>query len=255
MKSSLKKSPWLIQFSQSKNAKFQLFCFAYAGGSAAIFRDWHQSLPEWVDLYAIQLPGRGARFSEPLIDSMESLIESLMLELEGQLGSLPYAFFGHSMGATIAFELTRRLQAQGKILPLQLMLSGRRAPTERVSEDYQTIHDLPQEAFFKRLKKLNGTPDELLANQDLMSLMEPVLRCDFKAIETWHFSEGPKLNVPITALSGKVDDHIDSVSLQAWAEQTQQNCEVKMFEGDHFYLHQHSQTLLKTVNDIILKLL
>ena len=247
-------SAWFFVPKRRPAARLRLFCFAYAGGSAHVFRSWPDYLNTAIEVCAIQLPGRGARFKEPLLDSMDLILNELEAAIEPYVEqglSLPYAFFGHSMGASIAFELCRRIQAKKLPLPQQLIVSGRRAPQLPLEDGRVMIHQLPKLEFIERLRKLNGTPDELLQHDDLMNLMEPVLRCDFKVIETWRYHTGQKLKLPVSVFSGQNDEHLDEQALAAWQEQSVFPCEFYRFPGDHFYLHTSEQILLAKLDQVL----
>ncbi len=245
-------NPWFMVPSPRPQASLRLFCFAYAGGNANIFRSWADQLDEQIELIAIQLPGRGARFNEPLLDSMESILEQLRLVFKDQYHR-PYAFFGHSMGASIAFELSRIIQQRAKtdsdvLLPSRLIVSGRKGPSFVEEQEREPIHNLPKEEFINRLKNLNGTPQELLEHEDLMALMEPILRSDFKVIETWQHQEGELLKIPMSVYSGDEDEYLCPESLKAWQKETDQKCEFVSFSGDHFYLQSQEQNLVNQIN-------
>jgi len=266
--------PWFFIPQPKPQAKLKLICFAYAGGNANIFRDWPSYLSEHIEVIAIQLPGRASRFKEPLLDSMESILGALeqvlfpFLEKLNEQG-FAFAFFGHSMGASIAFELTRRLVDSKNIpkhikqndyiqniLPHCLIVSGSSpGTTDRdMTDDSEQgrIYDLPQAEFFERLEKLNGTPSELLQHNDLMVLMEPILRSDFKVIETWQYQARPALPLPIHVYYGLDDMHVTQSSIQDWAKETTHHCEFFPFPGDHFYLQKDPEKLLNKLNESLL---
>lgn len=248
----LANNPWLFSPQPRPRAELKLFCFAYAGGNANVFRSWVDKLDARIELQAIQLPGRAARFKEPLLESMEDILDALEKSLIKELENCPYAFFGHSMGASIAFELTRRLQNKGANLPKRLIVSGRRAPSLPVDQNRKHIHKLPKAEFIERLKTLNGTPEALLAHEDLMNLMEPILRSDFKVIETWQYKPADALNVPLSIFTGIEDEHMGEESEQAWKKESTLECETHVFPGDHFYLQQYEDQLLKKINSSLL---
>ena len=118
-------------------------------------------------------------------------------------------------------------------------------------EERKYIYDLPKEQFFNKLKTLNGTPQDLLNNEDLMSLMEPIIRNDFKVIETLKYVEGESLNIPISVFSGMDDDHFSMQAMQTWEVQTSQAFDMQVFQGDHFYLHEQEKSLLDRINKML----
>jgi medium-chain acyl-[acyl-carrier-protein] hydrolase len=158
----------------------------------------------------------------------------------------PFAFFGHSMGAALAFEITRRLCRVGRPLPFHLFVSGRSAPRTPYEED--PIHDLPREEFFEALRRFEGTPEEVLQHEELMAMLEPILRADFSVSETYEYSlDSEPLPVPITVLGGVRDDEVPVEKLEAWAQETDLGCRRHLLEGGHFFLHERRGEVLDIV--------
>ena len=149
---------WLAFHKLNPQARLRLFCFHYAGGSARVFREWHDLLPT-VEVCPLQLPGRGTRIKEGSVRRVAPLVEQLARELSPKL-DMPFAFFGHSMGALIGFELARLLRRERGLNPAHLFISGRRAPQLRAAGP--PIHNLPDDEFIERLRDYNGTPEEVL---------------------------------------------------------------------------------------------
>jgi medium-chain acyl-[acyl-carrier-protein] hydrolase len=219
---------------------FRLFCFPYAGGGSLIYRKWQDRLAPHIEVCPIQLPGRGNRLNEKLLTSIAGLAEYSASVIEPLLDK-PFAFFGHSMGALISFELARHLRQQ----PMHLFASGCRAP--QIPDPDPPTYDLVEAEFCKKLTRLNGTPKELLDNADLMQMMMPLLRADFEAAETYRYVDGPKLNCPISAFGGLHDLEVKREYLNSWSEQTTGRFTLRMFEGDHFFIHQCETLLLYTI--------
>jgi medium-chain acyl-[acyl-carrier-protein] hydrolase len=222
----------------------RLFCFPYAGGSAAIYHQWPAHLPTDVELLAIQYPGRASRLREPPCTQLDVLLD----EIEQGIAPLferPFAFFGHSMGASVAFELTRRMVAADKPLPQQLFLSGRTAP--QLAQETLPIHALPEREFIDALRTLNGTPTELLEHSELMEMMLPTLRADFQSLETWEYRATAPLNIPISVFGGIEDKSVPIEKLEAWADCTTHKLKRHLFPGDHFFLHQQSLGMLNII--------
>jgi medium-chain acyl-[acyl-carrier-protein] hydrolase len=158
----------------------------------------------------------------------------------------PFAFFGHSMGATVSYELTRRLQANQKPLPMHLFLSGRSAPHLPVVKP--PVHHLPDQEFLESMRDLNGTPTELLAHIELMEMMLPVIRADFQMLETWKYQASSPLNIPVSVFGGLADDGVPLENLDAWAACTTGKMKRHIFPGDHFFLHQQYPAMLNIIN-------
>lgn len=237
------KSKWVAFFSKPSVAKARLFCFPYAGGSAQVFKPWSDSLPDSLQLCAIQLPGRSSRFSEPSFTAIEPLVESLSREIRPFL-DLPFVFYGHSLGAAVSFELSRTLAREG-IVPQFLFVSGRNAPHQ--PRRRPPIHHLPDGEFKSELLEMNGTPQEILENQELMELMLPMLRADFTISETYKFQQGPTLQCPLASFGGEKDPDVDEEGVRGWGEHTGAAFHWHMLPGDHFFLHQSRDILLHRI--------
>lgn len=238
-------APWLVNFGTSPLARLRLICFPYAGGAAQIFARWPQELPQSVELCAVQLPGRGSRFRERAFTNIHDLVSSAAEGLDGYLDR-PYVFFGHSMGAMIAFELTRELRRLRKRGPEQLFCSGLRAP-QFASTDRIT-YNLPDDEFLSELRRLNGTPPEVLESPELRQLLLPLLRADFSITQTYKHREEPPLSCPLTVFGGEDDEEADGANLEAWRRHTTGRFSMCLLPGDHFFLHTSRELLLKTLS-------
>jgi medium-chain acyl-[acyl-carrier-protein] hydrolase len=175
----------------------------------------------------------------------EPLISALAQALLPYLDK-PFAFFGHSMGALVSFELARLLRQKYGLSPVHLFVSGRGAP-QVVPVPDPPIHALPEPAFLEKLRGLNGTPEAVLENAKLMQLLLPMLRADFAVIETYVYVPEPPLNCPITAFSGWQDRKVSCDQIEAWREQTSAYFSVQMLPGDHFFVHSAQPLLLQTL--------
>jgi medium-chain acyl-[acyl-carrier-protein] hydrolase len=237
-------SNWFLCRKAGAQAIMRLFCFPYAGGSASIFRQWPESLPDTVEVCAVQLPGRGSRLLEPPMTAMPQLIQALAQALLPHLDK-PFAFFGHSMGTTISLELARYLRAEFRVEPVHLFVSGSRAPQVRKTEPPN--YDLPEAEFLEVLRRLDGTPTEILEHPELMQLMLPVLRADFQLVQTYAYTAAAPLDCPITAYGGLQDKEVDRKRLQAWRSQTTAQFSLNMIPGDHFFIHTSQPILLASL--------
>lgn len=224
------------------HASLRLFCFPYAGGSSLIFRPWLKSLSTTIEVCPIELPGRGMQMKLAPFARLEPLIKSLAPALLPHLDK-PFAFFGHSMGALVSFELTRLLRKKYGVSPVHLFISGRRAP--QIPNLDPPIHALPEPEFIEELRGLNGTPQAVLENTELMQFIIPILRADFAVMETYVYTPELTLNIPITTFGGLQDPEVSVDQLQAWEEQTHSSFFQQMFPGDHFFLHSAQSSLLQ----------
>lgn len=225
--------------------RVRLFCFPYAGGGASIYRPWSERLPPTIEVCSIQLPGRGARLMEKPFSRISPLVAALGPALLPLLDK-PFAFFGHSMGALISFELARLLQKKGGPQPLHLFVSGAAAPHLPPRE--VALYNLPEPELIKALRSLNGTPKELLESEELMQLMLPTLRADFAICDTYTYKNGAALRCPITVCGGTRDRKLSRSDLQAWRSETDASFSVQMFPGDHFFLHTAQPQLLQLLS-------
>ncbi len=235
---------WFAYREVNPRARLRLFCFPYAGGGASAYRGWAAALPADVEVCPVQLPGRESRLREPAFDRPAPLIAALADALQAHLG-LPFAFFGHSMGAMLSFELARELRRRGNSLPLHLFVSGRRAP--QVPSREPDIHDLPEAEFLRRLRELNGTPEEVLQHAELMRLLLPVLRSDFAVNETYVFQPEPPLDLGISAFGGLEDIEVTREDVTGWSEHARGSFRLRMLPGDHFFLHSARELLTQSV--------
>lgn len=236
---------WLIRPQPNPRARMRLFCFAYAGGNAYIFNDWARGLPAHVELCAVQLPGRGKRLREALFKRMQPLVETLSQDIKPFLDK-PFAFFGHSLGAMVSFELACSLRRKQERVPVHLFMSGHRA-VQLPSEDPRT-YDLPEDQFIKELHRLNGTPKEVLENAELLQLLLPTLRADFEVVETYEYVSEPPFQLPITTFGGLDDNEHTWAELNAWRDQTTSVFRLHMLPGDHFFLHTQRDGILRIIN-------
>lgn len=234
-------STWLVVPRPNPEAKLRLFCFPYSGASAAIYLRWPESLPPNIEVCAVQLPGHGTRLAEPPFRRLPALVQATAQALLPYL-DLPFAFFGHSMGALLSFELARHLRQQLRLSPQHLFASGHGAP--QLPDRSPPMHQLPECEFVDRLRELNGTPEEVLAHDELRQLVIPILRADFAICETYVYRPEPPLPCPISAYGGLRDRYVSHEELVAWQQQTTGAFVVRMFPGDHFYLNAGRDQLL-----------
>lgn len=227
--------------------QMRLFCFPYAGGNALVFQRWHSLFPLWIEICPIQYPGRGNRIREKPFTNAKPLGQEVTEAIKPLL-DLPYAFFGHSMGALIAFDVIHNLRKQHKQLPFHLFVSAVRAPQFRNRD--RISFDMPDAEFIEELRRLNGTPNEVLEHAELMALMLPMLRADFSVAQTYEqvANELP-LSCPISAYGGDADISVSRKELEGWREQTMGAFSFEMFAGDHFYLHSSEEVLKSRIEE------
>jgi medium-chain acyl-[acyl-carrier-protein] hydrolase len=232
---------WFANAQRNRRADSRLFCFPYAGGSSVVYHNWAKSLPEFVDVIPVQLPGRGMRLNTAPLTRMDGLTEQLSPVL-GEFLDRPFYFFGHSMGALIAFELAHVLRMRYGVEPEALFVSGREPPSVPGRET--GIHLLPKDRLVARLRLLNGTHPDLLENEEILELILPVLRADFELVQTYSFRRGVKLTCPIRAFGGSQDPDANKEIIRQWRDFTSGPFSMEIFEGDHFFIHQQRDQVL-----------
>jgi medium-chain acyl-[acyl-carrier-protein] hydrolase len=239
------RSPWFVRPQPRPSARVRLFCFPYAGIGASVYRPWAAELPQSVELLALQAPGREARFREAPISDVGEMV--------GQMigGILPYldrpmVFFGHSMGALVAFELIRRLGADGLPVPRLLVVSGRRAP--RIRDEDPPLHSLPDEEFVTEIqRRYGGIPTEVMQHSELLALLLPALRADIEASERYRYEGAEPLRCPILAFGGAQDEQVPEAVLAGWQEESTGSFSLRLFPGGHFYLQSARAQLLEAL--------
>lgn len=236
---------WITCPKPKPQAHLRLFCLHYAGGGASVFRTWADDLPEEIEICPIQLPGRESRVMDPAFTQLMPLLEVLADKLYPHL-NIPFAFFGHSMGALISFELTRYLRRQGSGDPRHLFVSAHGAP--QLPNSYPPIYQLSEPQFLEELRRLDGTPEQVLQNADLMRMMLPTLRADFAICNTYHYEVEERLDCPISAFGGQDDERVSQDDLAAWTDQTRSVFTLRVFPGNHFFLRSHRAQLLLAIS-------
>lgn len=243
-----RQSPWLENIATEPDARLCLFCFPHGGASAAVFRDWPRRLPTGIDITAVQLPGRGYRLREPSLRRIDDLVDAVGTALLPRLDR-PFALFGHSMGALLAFELARWLRRGARPLPSRLLVSGHGAP--ELTRHPQIVHTLPERDFVAYVRELNGTPVELLDDLEARELLLPALRADFEAVETYLFTPEAPLNCAIDVYAGTSDVSTPVSALNGWRAQTSRDCTVNLFDGGHFFINEsHGAFMTRIAADL-----
>lgn len=229
------KTAWVQRFVPRPACDLRLFCFHHAGVGAAVYRPWALQFAPEVEVCAVELPGRGSRLSEPALASVDAIVAQLVDHLLPELDR-PFVFFGHSMGAVLAYETSLALAAAGHPLPEHLFVSGRRPP--HVPDPMSPLGELPAPAFVAEInRRYGGIRPELLAHPDVMELLLPALRADIRALDR-HQPVRPRtaLTCPITAMGGDADAVTPPEHLDAWSSLTAASFASKRYAGDHFYL-------------------
>ncbi len=243
---------WLVRPAPNPAAALRLFCLPHAGGGTAAFRAWPASLPTCVEVCAVQLPGRETRFQEAPYIHWEPLVNVLADVLAAAIDR-PYAIYGHSMGALLAFELVRQLRRLDRPLPACLFVAGHRAP--RLPATEPKMHTLPEAEFRAELRRRRGTPDAVLNNAELMEALTPMLRADFSVCETYAYQAETPLDCPLAALGGQTDASVAPDVLAAWGQETSSTFESTLLPGGHFFPFTHPGPLLAYLRQALAQIL
>ena len=238
------RTTWLAGRRPNPKAVVRLFCFPYAGGGDSIFRSWQKGLPETIEACPVQLPGRGSRITEPPFTELAPLVRAAGRALAPHLDK-PFAFFGHSMGALVGFELARHLRREYNSRPVHLFVSGRCSP-QTLKEPFSP--DLPDSEFLEALRRYNGTPEEVLENPELMELLLPVVRADYAVCKSYDYTPEPPFSFPITAFGGLEDRGVGRDCIGGWREHTTGPFVLRMVPGDHFFLNPSRSLLLEAIS-------
>ena len=221
-----------------------LLCLPYAGGGAAAYNGWIKKIQDIISVCPVQLPGREERIMEKPYDNMMDLLDDLESAVE-RIEDNTYCLWGHSMGAKIAYELERRLEEKGCIAQY-LFVSGSRVP--HVPEP-NPIYHLSDTEFKENIGRFEGTPKEILENQELLDFFLPMLRADFTMDEIYYTKEIQKIKCPIIAFGGIEDREADEAAIKEWKEYTCTGFIYKMFSGSHFFVREHEDEILKMIKE------
>jgi surfactin synthase thioesterase subunit len=215
-------------------AAVRLFCFAHAGGGSGFFRAWRAALGPAIGVAPVVLPGRESRWREPAFTRMEPLLDAVCDAMQPYLDR-PFALFGHSLGAAIAWEVARRFaEGPARHAPLCVFVSARRAP--HLPPRRAPIHRLADDAFLAELQRLNGTHQTLIEEPSLLRALLPALRADFELDDAWRPAAPRPLAVPLSALAGDRDPIAAAGDVRRWSEVAAGEFSLRLFDGDHFYL-------------------
>lgn len=230
--------------------QIKLFFFPYGGGSAMVYLKWREYLDHSIKLVPVELAGRGKRFNESCYGNLDQAVADAYHEVRRQLDTAKFAFFGHSMGSQIGYELAHQLQEKDGISPMHLFFSGRAAP--HVQKEKKLLHTFPEAEFCDEIFKLGGTPRELFNCRNLLDIYLPVLRADYRIIETYQYSERTKqLDCAITVFNGTEDDTTEQ-EMTEWQQHTVGKFTLQNFSGGHFFIHDHTKEICQIINSTLL---
>ncbi|MEU8779588.1 alpha/beta fold hydrolase [Streptomyces sp. NPDC048606] len=236
---------WIRRFRPRPDSAVRLVCLPHAGGSASFYAPVARAVPDFVDVLCVQYPGRQDRRSEPLVDTVEELADGVFTALL-PWADRPLALFGHSMGASVAFEVARRFERERGEAPAALFASGRRAPSAHRRE---TVHLRDDRGIVEEVKSLSGTDTQLLGDEELLRMILPAIRADYRAAETYAPAAAEPLTCPLVAMVGDDDPKVTVPEAAAWAEHTTGPFDLRVFPGGHFYLAREQAAVIRTMVD------
>lgn len=236
---------WLEYVPHARERPLHLFCFPHAGDSGHHYRRWQRHLPPDVGVCTVVLPGRGVRFGERPYTRIEPTVTGAVNALERELDT-PYALFGHSMGALLAFEVARELRRRRGPAPVHLFVSGQGNP--RLHHVARPISSLPETELVAWLRRLEHTPRELLEDPEARALFLPTIRADLEVVDTYEYRSEPPLSCGISAYGGVQDEGVPLKALRSWKEQTSGTCTVRTFAGGHFFIKPPATAVLRTLH-------
>lgn len=226
-----------------------LFCLPFAGGSKYSLAYLKKVLPKNISCNFLEYPGRGTRIREDFAENISEVVDDIYQKIAPFLGK-PYAIYGHSMGAKIAYLLTLRIREEGKKLPLHLFISGTDAPSVPLRKSPK--HLLPKEEFVSAIKELGGLPDEILANEEMLEYFEPILRADFRISESYQYQATHPLEIPLTVMVGDKEDMQEEDILE-WQSETVFPINLYKFPGNHFFILNNERQIGKIIEGALSK--
>ncbi len=244
-----KNDNWFVCERPSVNTKLRLICIPYAGAGAAVYRTWGQQLGSAIEVCTVQLPGRENRINESPFNQIQPLVEKLADAL-GPYANTPYALYGHSMGALVAFELAHTLRMREISMPTALLLGAHRAA--HLPLNRPLLHTLSDTKFLEKICEFGGFSNEALVSHELLELVLPTLRADFTVCETYVFENRPPLGCQIHAFAGKSDQDVSPAEIAPWGELTAKQFTMHQFDAGHFFIHSHLDLLLQKLRQILL---
>ncbi|MGZ3147201.1 thioesterase II family protein [Lentzea chajnantorensis] len=242
MSSAITSNAWLRRFRPRDSAPVRLVCLPHAGGSATYFLPVAAALDPSVDVLAVQYPGRQDRRTEPFVRTIDELAELVTEQLSGWTDR-PLALFGHSMGATLGFEVARRLERAGTV-PVALFVSGRRAPSCFRDE---RVHQEDDEQLLADVRALSGTDARLFGDEEIMRMVLPALRADYEAAETYRYEPGEPLRAPVVSMVGDADSKVTVDEARAWDRHTSGEFDFHVYPGGHFFLDEHATAVIDMI--------
>ncbi|MES2731618.1 MAG: thioesterase domain-containing protein [Bacteroidota bacterium] len=225
--------------------KINLFCLPFAGGNKYSYRKYEEKSPPFINLIPLEYPGRGSRVQEPLLGDVTELLDDLYQQIKSRVDRGSYAIYGHSMGGLMACLLARKVIENGHSSPLHLFITGTTGPSALSRKDKKR-HLLGKKEFMEEVKSLNGTLEDILQNEELLEYLEPILRADFKVIESYNHTEIPPLDIAITVITGTQED-MTMEDIYLWQKETSAAVNFIRMPGNHFFINQYPFEIIQVI--------
>lgn len=229
------------------NRNINLFCLPFAGGNKYSYRQYKSKAPSHLNLIPLEYPGRGARMKEALVSNIEDLVDDLYNQISDIVDKNNYAVYGHSMGGLLAYLLTVKLYENKRKPPLHLFITGTSGPSAP-SRLASKRHLLPKNEFIEEIRELDGMPDDILQNEELLDYLEPILRADFRISENYLHESRDRLNLPLTVITGTEED-MEMEDILLWQKETTCVADFRQFPGNHFFIFQHSDEIIEIISN------
>ena len=233
--------------------KINLLCFTFAGGNKYSYRPFSDRVPSFFNVITIEYPGRGARIKEQLISDMDMLVDDLYRQASASIGADKYIIYGHSLGGLVAYLMALKLRENNHRMPEHLFITGTSGPSSSTRSE-KMRSSLPHDEFIQEIKDLGGMPDEILASEDLLNYVEPILRNDFKVSETYVYQECPPLDIPVTVITGTEED-MEMEDILLWQKESKQAVDFRQMPGGHFFILQHVDAIMDIISEKSVSLL
>jgi medium-chain acyl-[acyl-carrier-protein] hydrolase len=230
--------------------KTKLFCFAYAGGSASFYAPWKKQLGPYIEMHAFEYAGRGRRVTDPLFGSINDMVDDIMNQLTPHFCNSSYALFGHSMGGSVVYELTKRISVAKLPMPREIFISGKGAP--HLPKRHTILYKLQDPEFRINLIKLGGVSDDFFDTPELAQLFLPVIRNDLRLAETYVVEEIIPVDCNISVLHGKEED-LNEEEINEWRQYTNGTCKWYPFSGGHFFIKDHTADITNIISRTLLQ--
>ena len=236
----------LVPLGRVRAPAYRLICVPHAGGGSATFRPWPAGLPDWLEVVAVRLPGREALIDVPPLDRIDPVVELVAGALRSRYtDGVPFGLFGHSMGALICYALADRLRGDGGDVAQHLFVAGRRGA--HIPDPPPVLHRLPREQFVERVLALDGIPEHVLQQPEILELTVPALQADFAVCEMYRHRAAPALPCSISAFGGDADPTTTVEQLRGWAPHTAGRFRMRIYPGNHFFLGPCRDDILRAV--------